>query len=139
MRVSAEKNIEFDLKKAVDFNGDTGAYVQYTAVRAQNILRKSGVKKIAVPKTTSLQDEEKKLLLATAEFPQVIAHAALQPHALCDFLLKYAALFNSFYDKCPVLTAGEDEKKQRLAIVRSALTVLENGLALLGIKTPEKM
>ena len=64
----------------------------------------------------------------------------MQPHQVCDFLLKYCAAFNSFYAACPVLAADDAaDKARRLQIVGASLVIIENGLALLGISAPEKM
>ena len=77
-----------------------------------------------------------------AQFPLVAknARAAMQPHQLCDYLLKLSAAFNEFYHKHKVLNAeNEEEKQKRLALVSAAEKVLEKGLSLLCIKVPEKM
>ncbi|MEW5955568.1 MAG: arginine--tRNA ligase, partial [Candidatus Micrarchaeota archaeon] len=105
LRVGAEKNIVFDTKRVVSFEGDTGAYVQYTLVRCFNILRKAGKTKPVFE--GSLAPEEQRLARALADYPLVVQSAAnsLAPHAVCDYLLKLCADFSAFYEACPVLKA----------------------------------
>jgi len=140
LRVGAEKNIVFDTKRVVSFEGDTGAYVQYTLVRCRNILRKAGKTKPVFE--GSLAPEEQRLARSLADYPLVIESAAksLAPHAVCDYLLRLCADFSSFYEACPVLKAESSEAvARRLALVKAASIVLENGLTLLGITAPERM
>ena len=116
-------------------------------MRCRSILAKAeeaGVKADAYAKTTKSDfgREEKALLALAAEFPLAVESAAraMQPHQVCDFLLKFCAAFNAFYAACPVLNAENDEDKvRRLRIVEASLRVIENGLGLLGISAPEKM
>jgi arginyl-tRNA synthetase len=147
LRISPEKEITFNFKTMASFEGDTSAFVQYSLVRAKSILRKAKELDLALPKAKDLKqlefnDAERALLASIAEFPLTACHAAvsLQPHLICDFLLKQCALFSSFYDSSPVLKAPtREEQAKRLAIVEAARVTFENGLRLLGIKTPEKM
>ncbi len=150
LRVSAEKNINFSMQKAVSFEGDTGAYLQYTVVRAKNILRKAGYDATApaakaaatVPSATPLSKDERELAKMIAQYPQAVRSAAISmaPHQVCDYALKVAAAFSTFYSSSPVLEAESEEKKQlRLMLVAATVSALENALALLGIVVPVKM
>ncbi|MGC8851364.1 MAG: arginine--tRNA ligase [Candidatus Micrarchaeia archaeon] len=148
LRVSAEKNIEFDLRKIVSFEGDTGAYVQYSLVRCKNILRKAGTDKKALQQALkpqeklSLNEHERRLLRTISNYPATISCAAksFAPNIVCDYLLRLCAAFSSFYEFSPVLNAETTElRSQRLAIVAATATVLRNGLSVLGIAAPEKM
>jgi len=144
LRVSAEKNINFSMQKAVSFEGDTGAYLQYTVVRAKNILKKAGLA-TTVPasiQATSLSKDERELARMIAQYPQAVRSAAnsMAPHQICDYALKVAAAFSTFYSSSPVLEAESEEKKQlRLVLVAATVSTLESALALLGINVPEKM
>jgi arginyl-tRNA synthetase len=150
LRVTPEKSISFNPAQAVSFEGDTGAYVQYTFVRAANILRKekeeknkSG-RKIKTKKDANsieLTSQEKNLASALSDFPLVVESAAKQfrPHVVCEYLLELAKLFSEFYENCPVLKAEGSQKKFRLRLVKGTKNVLQNGLALLGIEAPERM
>ncbi len=152
LRVSPEKEIMFDFKAMTSFEGDTSAFVQYSLVRAKSILRKAKELGLQLPKPKDLNHEEsnqlefncaeRALLASIAEFPLVVRRVAesLEPHVVCDFLLKQSALFSSFYDSSPVLKAAtREEQAKRLAILEAASVVFENGLRLLGIQTPAKM
>ncbi|MBI5176600.1 arginine--tRNA ligase [Candidatus Micrarchaeota archaeon] len=169
LRIGAEKGITFNPSAAVSFQGDTGAYVQYTCVRAKNILRKAEEKGATgiVGKTDggkgrdevdSIGDdlsknkpsmrekkfvpEEKALAEAIAFFPEVIRSAAIgpHPHAVCEYALRTAALFSEFYELVPVLNAeNEGEREKRIMLVKAAKNCLQNSLAILGIQVPERM
>jgi len=155
LRVTNEKNITFDPAKATRFDGDTGAYVQYTCVRAANILKKAQEEGVlekesnATIKTLSnaakkggFDEVEKKLALTISEFPLVVqaSATAFQPHTLCDYLLRLAASFSEFYEKNPVLKAeNKHDVLRRLALVSATRTTLSNGLELLGISVPQRM
>ncbi|HII38969.1 TPA: arginine--tRNA ligase [Candidatus Micrarchaeota archaeon] len=140
LRVGADKNIVFDTKRVVSFEGDTGAYVQYTLVRCRNILHKAGELKPALK--GGMQEEERRLARTLADYPLTMKAAArsLAPHSVCDYLLKLCADFSSFYESCPVLKAETKQAAvRRLALVKTTATVLENGLEILGIVAPKKM
>ncbi|MBS3070447.1 arginine--tRNA ligase [Candidatus Micrarchaeota archaeon] len=142
LRVSNAKNITFNPEKAVSFEGDTGAYVQYNAVRAKNILRKAGGNtKASVPKNTQFNDAERKVSFMLSLYPDVARRVSenFEPHALCDYLLKLSAAFSEFYEKCPVVQSEGAERQKRLAIVAATLNAIESGLSLLGITVPKKM
>jgi len=147
LRVSPEREIGFDFKKMVSFDGDTGAYLQYTFVRAASILRKAAGKEAgkAVGREessgASWMDEEKRVVKKIAAYPRVVSDAAksFRPHVLCDYLLGLAADFSAFYEKCPVLRAGGPARRRRLEIVKAVENVLGGGLGLLGMAAPEKM
>jgi len=146
LRVSSEKNINFSMQKAVSFEGDTGAYLQYTVVRARNILRKAGysasMQKTAATSSSGLSKDEREIAKFIAQYPQAVRSAAVSmaPHQICDYSLKVAAAFSTFYSSSPVLEAESEEKKQlRLMLVAATVSTLESALALLGINVPEKM
>ncbi|MDP3741852.1 MAG: arginine--tRNA ligase [Candidatus Micrarchaeota archaeon] len=154
LKVSAEKDINFNFKAMVSFEGDTGTYLQYSLVRCKSILEKAGeeskdekiesekMKKIKTVKKYDFNTEEKELLLHISAFPNVTANAAksLSPHVLCDYLLKTAAAFSKFYSMHSVLDAeSEAAKQQRLEMVNATANVMQKGLELLGITALEKM
>jgi arginyl-tRNA synthetase len=143
LKVGNSKNISFNPTEAVRFDGDTGAYLQYTCVRARNILRKAGIDatKLKAPARADFNEYERKVVYALAYFPEAVSHSArnYEPHVTCDYLLKLAAAFSEFYEKCPVATAQEPDKSKRLAIAAATASVIESGLALLGIQVPARM
>lgn len=142
LRVSLDKNVVFDLKSALSFEGDTGPYLQYAYARICSILKKHG-KAVDVDADLSLlkEDEEARLTKKLNEFPVVIEKVteSLKPHFIANYLYELSQIFSEFYHKCPVLQAEEEIKKSRLVLVSCVKQVLKNGLELLGIDTLEKM
>ncbi|MFH0922545.1 MAG: arginine--tRNA ligase [Candidatus Micrarchaeota archaeon] len=140
LRITPERNIMFNLKRIVNFDGDTGAYVQYTAVRSKSIIRKSGAPKIKADKDWKFNSQERSVVRLLADYPLVLQNCAssLSTHPLCNYLLELCAAFNTFYANTPVLEGGS-ERDKRIAIVSAVSHTLENGLSMLGIKTPERM
>ncbi|MFH1056577.1 MAG: arginine--tRNA ligase [Candidatus Micrarchaeota archaeon] len=141
LRITPEKNILFDLKKIVSFQGDTGAYVQYTCVRAKSILEKAKGAKPEIKGEAGFNNEEKNVLRLLAEYPLVLksSRKSMQPHQLCEFTLKLSAAFNEFYHAHSVFKAEGGEKEKRLALVKATAGVLESALSILGVQVPEKM
>ena len=150
IKISSEKDIRFSLREAVKFDGNTAAYLQYTCVRAKNILRKAkedGLQPAAntgllLPADYPFDSEEKKLILLLGQFPGVVEHSArnLSPYIIGDYLFKLALQFSSFYDTSPVLKAESQKSRGlRLQIVKATETAIQNGLFLLGIDVPQKM
>ncbi|NUN11248.1 arginine--tRNA ligase [Candidatus Micrarchaeota archaeon] len=139
LRINAEKNIAFSLKKIVSFEGDTGAYIQYTCVRAKNILRKTKEEAVIHELNNS---ESIKLACTLSQFHSIIEQCAenKQTQPLCDYLLKLSADYSEFYSKQPVLKAESKQLMQtNLALTKATIQVIEKGLKLLGINIPERM
>lgn len=131
------RDIAFEWDKALNFEGDSGPYLQYTHARACRLIEKAESK----GKFNSIKENEEYLLIKEiAKFPNIVIAAAKdsKPNYIADYLLKLAAAFNSFYNKCPVLNS-EETKESRVAIVNATRITLRNGLKLLGIDAPEKM
>ncbi len=136
------KDVNYDPKKFIDFEGYSGPYILYAYVRAQSILRKSEkYESIKDLKVDNLNDYELGLLKWLARYPHVAYRAGIEiaPHLLCVYLFELSQRFNSFYANCPVLDASEKEKETRLALAEGTAQVLKNGLGLLGIETVEEM
>lgn len=134
------KTILFDPKEAVNFEGQTGAYIQYAHARASRILEKEAA---TVDEITfeGLTKEEKNLLELLAAFPDVIDQAAgnYKPSILANHVFDCAKAFNEFYHACPVLQAAPRTKKARLALVLATRKILRIGLNIMGIEAPERM
>ena len=140
LSVAHDSEYTFDLDRMVSPTGNTGPYLQYAAARIRSILRKAG----STPDRPILQteDAERDLMLALLGFGDVVAGvgASLEPHRLCTYLFDLAQTFTTFYDRCPVLKAPDEEVRgSRLRLCGVTLGVLEQGLALLGITAPERM
>jgi arginyl-tRNA synthetase len=140
-KVEENKNIIFNWKDALNFEGNSGPYLQYTHARASNILKKAK-KKTAKPDFSMLRDEkEKELITILSKFPEIADNAAtnLGPHVIAHYAQSLAEAFNSFYQSCPVINAGPGLRGARLAVVEASRQVLENVLNILGIKALKRM
>ena len=152
-RSSADSQLDIDLDLWARRTSDNPVfYVQYAATRAASVLRHAAELGIAEPDPTSVElsllshPREAELLLALAEFPQVVATAAelREPHRVARYLEeKVAKAAQRFWDECQVLPRGDEPvaatTAPRLLLWRATRTVLENGLALLGVTAPERM
>ncbi len=136
------KDMTYNPEESVSFEGDTGPYVQYAHARCVSMSKKAKQKLTANVEYSSLKSTfEQDLIKMLADYPNVIADAAehYRPSSLAHFLISLAQKFNDFYQNCPCLTAGEDERKAKLLLVECTRIVLEDGLNLLGIEAPESM
>lgn len=140
------KDITFNLKKILDFEGDTGPYLQYTYARASSIVRKAKTKKLVASTKTKFeqlkQPVEQKLVMHLANYPDIVQQAlnSLKPHVIAHYLLSLGRMFNEFYHSCPIIQEkNKNTALARLLLVDCSRTVLKNGLCLLGIETPEEM
>ena len=142
IRVSPEKNVTFDWKHALSFEGDTGPYLQYSHARICSILNKYG-KKVSEKADYSLlkSKEEMALIKQLSEFPDIASQAAslLKPHLIANYLYSLAQNLNEFYHACPILKEKDEIKKARLLLVSCVKQTLANGLNILGIEPLERM
>ncbi|MFJ5997930.1 arginine--tRNA ligase [Streptomyces sp. NPDC092370] len=142
LSTSANRDYKFDLDQMVSLNGDTSVYLQYAYARIQSILRKAGEARPAAHPELDLHAAERALGLHVDSFGETVAEAAAEhaPHKLTAYLYQLASLFTTFYDKCPVLkaeTPGQIEN--RLFLCDVTARTLHRGMALLGIRTPERL
>ncbi len=140
LRSSLGSDIIYDSEKSISFEGDSGPYLQYTAVRATSIIHKAeplGLKAgfTEVPEEISLLE---KILY---RFPEVVAwsYQQLEPHHVATYLTELASAFNTFYGNTIIVNKEDAYAPYRIAIVEAFYQTMKNGLYLLGIKTPEKM
>ncbi len=143
VKVGASAIITFDLDKALQFEGYTSAYLQYTVARISSIIKKAAAN-IALSKVDfSLLKEkaEEELTLKLASFPEAMAQGGTDhdPSAIAKYLFDLARSFNDYYHQIPVLKAENKSREARLVLIRAVRQVLENGLAVLGIETMEEM
>ncbi len=141
LKVSNEKNVNFDWDTALNFEGESGPYLQYTYARAKSILRKVKSSKPTAFKIKELSAEEKNLIIILSEFSSVVENASnsFAPHILANYASKIADSFNTFYEQSPVLKADAETKKFRIALTEACSQVLKTSLNLLGINVLEKM
>ncbi len=140
LKRSAHLDIVFDWDEILSMQGNCGPYIQYVAVRCKSILKKAGDQDIGLVETYTTNEEELAILSHLVKFSDVLDACMKEyaPHYLCTYLFELSQLFNSFYNKHQVLGQGE-ASTFRLLLTSVVGSVLENGLALLGIQTPEKM
>jgi len=130
------RDITFNEKESLSFEGDTGPYLQYTYARARSVIRKSKEKK----STNSIPvKEELDVLKLLYRFPEVVEKAAqnYSPHLVCSYLFDLAQSYNTFYGSERIV--GSDKEKFRVDLTRATAQVIHNGLRTLGIETIEKM
>ena len=136
------KDYVFDWDEVLNFDGETGPYVQYTYARAKSVLRKAGIdeiKPLDIEKITS--DEEFILVKKLAEFENVVVRAKekYEPSLITRHLTEIAKSFNKFYNSSKIMVEDEKLKEERLALAYATSIVIKTALGLLGIKTVEKM
>lgn len=136
------KDYVFDWDEVLNFDGETGPYVQYTYARAKSVLRKAGldeIKSLDVEKITS--DEEFSLVKKLAGFEDVVVKAKekYEPSLVTRHLTDIAKSFNKFYNSSKIMVEDEKLKEERLALAYATSIVIKTALGLLGIKTVEKM
>ncbi len=139
LKISPEKNVIFDINKAVSFEGDTGPYLQYTHARINSVLKKGKSK--GKLDTNFLIDDDKNLLKIVNGFPQVVAQAYKnrKPNLVANYLLDLAKSFNSYYSKHRIVSENRGQSFHRLSICSAVKQTLANGLGLLGIEAIDEM
>ncbi len=141
------KDYVFNWDKVLNFEGETGPYVQYTHARAASVLRKADSKDIEIAKTGKIDLEfvgtERAFELAKLiyKFPEVVVEAGerCEPSIVTRHIVDVAQGFNRFYHDEHILVESKEERIAKIALVMAAKHTIKNGLALLGIKAPEKM
>ncbi|WP_217139647.1 arginine--tRNA ligase [Streptomyces sp. AC627_RSS907] len=143
LSTSPNRDYKFDLDQMVSLNGDTSVYLQYAYARIQSILRKAGEVRPAAHPELELHEAERALGLHLDAFGDTVFEAAAEyaPHKLAAYLYQLASLFTSFYDKCPVIKPQppQDVAENRLFLCDLTARTLHRGMALLGIRTPERL
>ena len=146
LKVDARKNMLFNPEESIDFNGNTGPFIQYTYARIRSILRKAKAQGIDVPAelptTAELSDKEITLIQHLNDFAQTVRQAGsdYNPSCIANYCYDLVKEYNQFYHDFSVLKE-EDKAKQvvRLALSEAVSKVVRNGLGLLGIEVPERM
>ncbi|WP_405585838.1 arginine--tRNA ligase [Streptomyces sp. NBC_01190] len=144
LSTSLGRDYVFDLDRMVSLNGDTSVYIQYAYARTRSIFRRAaaGQSPVAHPELP-LAPAERALALHLDAFGDALAEVATvyEPHRLASYLFQLASLFTTFYEQCPVLTAegGPAEVENRLFLCDLTARTLQQGLTLLGIRTPERL
>ena len=143
LKVDARKNMLFNPAESIDFNGNTGPFIQYTYARIQSVLRKAGASaSTALDAGTPVNEKEQRLIQKLSEFPATIQQAArdYSPSDIANYCYDLVKEYNQFYHDYSIL-GEEDPKKRslRLVISKQAGNVVRTGMGLLGIEVPERM
>ncbi|MFD5632401.1 arginine--tRNA ligase [Streptomyces sp. NPDC127072] len=143
LSTSAVRDYKFDLDQMVSLNGDTSVYLQYAYARIQSILRKAGDARPAAHPELELAPAERALGLHLDRFGEEVTEAAKEyaPHKLAAYLYQLASHLTTFYDQCQVLSPDNAPEvvENRLFLVDLTARTLHNGMALLGIRTPDRL
>ncbi|MFF8725728.1 arginine--tRNA ligase [Streptomyces sp. NPDC015171] len=143
LSTSAVRDYKFDLDQMVSLNGDTSVYLQYAYARIQSILRKAGEARPVPHPELALAPAERALGLHLDQFAETLLEvaAAYEPHKLAAYLYQLASHLTTFYDQCQVLSADNPAEvvENRLFLVDLTARTLHQGMALLGIRTPDKL
>jgi arginyl-tRNA synthetase len=146
LKVDPKKNMTFNPQESIDFNGNTGPFIQYTHARIQSIFRKASEKGIEIKEETPTQveigEKENNLIRMVTNFPNVVAEAGkvFSPAIIANFAYDLAKEYNQFYHDYPILfEEDEDKRMMRLVLCKTVAKTIKNAMWLLGIDVPEKM
>ena len=146
LKVDARKNMLFNPEESIDFNGNTGPFIQYTYARIRSILRKAEAQSIALPASLAddapLNEKEIALIQKLNDFGAAVAQAGIDysPSGIANYCYELTKEFNQFYHDYSILNADTEAKKiTRLVLAKNVAKVIKNGMALLGIEVPERM
>ena len=146
LKVDARKNMLFNPEESIDFNGNTGPFIQYTYARIRSIMRKAAAEGIEIPATLSadapINEKEIDLIQKMNDFATAVADAGnnYNPASIANYCYELTKEFNQFYHDYSILNAeSEAEKTTRLVLAANIAKILKNGMALLGIEVPERM
>lgn len=146
LKVDARKNMLFNPEESIDFNGNTGPFMQYTYARIRSIMRKAAAEGMALPAQlptdAPLNDKEIALIQKMNDFGAVIEQAATDysPSGIANYCYELTKDFNQFYHDYSILNADtQEEKLTRLVLANNVAKIIKNGMLLLGIEVPERM
>ena len=141
LKVDARKNMLFNPEESIDFNGNTGPFIQYTYARIRSILRKAPCMTNPAS-STSLADKEIELIQKMSEFGAAVEQAGkdYSPSGIANYCYELTKVFNQFYHDFSILNEPDEQKKAvRLMLAKNVAKIIKNGMGLLGIEVPERM
>ena len=146
LKVDARKNMLFNPEESIDFNGNTGPFIQYTYARIRSILRKSEELRVKgeelLKVTPSLSEKEVELIQKMSEYGAAVEQAGndYSPSGIANYCYELTKVFNQFYHDYSILNEPDEQKKAvRLVLARNVAKIIKNAMALLGIEVPERM
>ena len=145
LKVDPKKTMLFNPEESIDFNGNTGPFIQYTYARIQSVLRKAADAAIDIPTQISaieMNDKESSLIKILVTFPDVVKEAGINhsPALVANFVYELVKEFNQYYHDFTIMNEPDEEvRKFRLLLARTIGQTIKNGFSLLGIEVPERM
>ena len=144
LKVDARKNMLFNPEESIDFNGNTGPFIQYTYARIRSILRKAAglTSTTGLTSATSLSDKEVELIQKMSEYGAAVEQAGkdYSPSGIANYCYELTKVFNQFYHDFTILNEPDEQKKAvRLMLAKNVAKIIKNAMALLGIEVPERM
>jgi len=143
LKVDPVKNMTFNPKESIDFNGNTGPFIQYTHARICSVKRKAGkMESVDFASSVTISDKEKSILKLLYDFPSVVIESAsvFNPAIIANYIYDLAKEFNQFYHDYPILKEADPALRSfRLLLTVMSGNVIKNGMDLLGIEVPERM
>jgi arginyl-tRNA synthetase len=146
LKVDPRKNMTFNPKESIDFNGNTGSFIQYTYARIRSILRKAAAQSIelplALPAGIPISGKEESLVRLLAGYAQTVKEAGTEysPALIANYIYELVKEYNQFYNTCSILREDDaDLKTFRLVLSFNIAKVIKSGMSLLGIEVPERM
>ena len=145
LKVDARKNMLFNPEESIDFNGNTGPFIQYTYARIRSILRKAEAEGIvfnSLDSFNSLNSKEVELIQKMNEFGAAVEQAGkdYSPSGIANYCYELTKVFNQFYHDYSILNEPDEQKKAvRLMLAKNVAKIIKNGMSLLGIEVPERM
>ncbi|PJX24485.1 arginine--tRNA ligase [Psychroflexus sp. S27] len=142
LKVDPRKNMLFDPKESIDFQGNTGPFIQYTHARIQSLKRKANVTDFSVVDYKNALDlKEKDIIKHLLKLPSTISQAGdeLNPALICNYTYDLVKLFNSFYQNSPIITEDKNVTQFRISIADQVAKTIALNLNLLGIESPQRM
>ena len=145
LKVDARKNMLFNPEESIDFNGNTGPFIQYTYARIRSILRKASPNPLQVEgamKAVELSNKEVELIQKMSEYGAAVEQAGkdYSPSGIANYCYELTKVFNQFYHDFSILNEPDEQKKAvRLMLAKNVAKIIKNGMGLLGIEVPERM
>lgn len=142
LKVDPKKRILFDPEASIDFNGNTGPFIQYTHARIKTLLQRVENEKIQWTSTLSLDPKERDLIKLLARYPETIQQAGEQfsPALIANYVYDLVKAYNTFYQNISILgTTDQNQKHFRIALSQKVAEVISGGCGLLGIQVPDRM
>ena len=142
LKVDPRKNMLFNPAESIDFNGNTGPFIQYTYARIQSVLRKADPRDHEISRSRDLEEKELDVIQRLTDYPAVVRNAGdnFSPAVICNYAYDLACDFNSFYHDLSILNEPDAAKRAlRLLLAKNVAKVLSSAMSLLGIEMPERM